>query len=166
MTLHSNTLDEGARADVVDLLVKRSELQANLFDNGEVEEWWAMVGLSPDFSLFEPFGGFARHGFDPTPEHLAALAANFRNGSCTLELQQSYASEDMMVLVYIERQTGEVRGLPNQDWSLRVTQVFRRNGMGWDLVHRHADPLVRSIDLDVTAALASGRQVATMVESG
>jgi ketosteroid isomerase-like protein len=56
----------------------------------------------------------------------------------------------------IERQTGEVGGLPNQDWSLRVTQVLRRQGSRWHLVHRHADPLVRPIGLERAAAFARG----------
>jgi ketosteroid isomerase-like protein len=56
----------------------------------------------------------------------------------------------------IERQRGEVGGLPAQDWSLRVTQVYRRHGDVWQLVHRHADPLVRALGLERTAALARG----------
>ena len=44
---------------------------------------------------------------------------------------QTYASGDMAVLVAIERQHGEVGGMPDQDWSLRVTLSFstkERNG--------------------------------------
>ena len=37
-----------------------------------------------------------------------------------LELAQTYASGDIAVLVAIERQHGEVSGMPDQDWSLRV----------------------------------------------
>jgi hypothetical protein len=50
----------------------------------------------------------------------------------------------------------EVGGLPEQDWSLRVTQVFRRDGGSWQLVHRHADPLVKGITVEQAAALARG----------
>jgi hypothetical protein len=32
--------------------------------------------------------------------------------------------------------------------SLRVTQVYRRDGSNWQVVHRHADPLVHGIDLE------------------
>jgi ketosteroid isomerase-like protein len=62
----------------------------------------------------------------------------------------------MVVLVMIERQRGEVGGLPDQDWSLRVTQVYRRDGSEWRLVHRHADPLVNNIGLEQAAAIARG----------
>jgi hypothetical protein len=49
-----------------------------------------------------------------------------------------------------------VGGLPEQDWSLRVTEVYRKAGSEWQLVHRHADPLVRRIALKQAAALARG----------
>ena len=47
----------------------------------------------------------------------------------------------MVVLAFIERQRVLVDGLPEQDWSLRVTQVYARRDGEWHLVHRHADPL-------------------------
>ena len=59
-------------------------------------------------------------------------------------------------MVMIERQHGEVGGLPDQDWSLRVTQVFRRVDGRWLLVHRHADPLSHGVDLEQAAAIARG----------
>ena len=60
----------------------------------------------------------------------------------------------------VERQRGEVGGLPEQDWSLRVTQAYRRDGSEWQRVHRHADPLVRAISLEQAAALARGAKQA------
>ena len=70
---------------------------------------------------------------------------------------ESYASGDMAVLMAIERQHGEVGGMPDQDWSLRVTLVFRREGLEWRLVHRHADPLVHAITMEYMATLARGQ---------
>jgi ketosteroid isomerase-like protein len=123
---------------------------------GDMNRWAALIRLADDFTLMQPFGGPASHGFDGSPEHLAELAAYFQNGGGTLEITKSYVSEDMIVLVMIERQHGEVGGLPDQDWSLRVTQVYHRNGQEWQLVHRHADPLIRWIGLEQAAALARG----------
>jgi hypothetical protein len=48
------------------------------------------------------------------------------------------------------------RGLPDQEWSLQVSQFYRRDGSEWLLVHRHADPLVRPIGLEQAAAIARG----------
>jgi ketosteroid isomerase-like protein len=56
----------------------------------------------------------------------------------------------------IFRMRAIVGGLPEQDWALRVTQVYRRDPSGWRLVHRHADPLLRSLGLEQAAALARG----------
>jgi hypothetical protein len=58
--------------------------------------------------------------------------------------------------VTVEHQHGEVGGLPDQQWPLRVTLVFRHGPTDWQLVHRHADPLVHRISLEQASALARG----------
>ena len=85
------------------------------------------------------------------------MSCFFQAGKTELEVVQTYASGNMAVLVVIERQHAVVGGLPEQDWSLRVTLVFRHEGTEWQLVHRHADPLVHSISLEQAAAIASGK---------
>ncbi len=137
-------------------LVRTSEARAAAFMRGDMEKWSGMTRISDDFTLMQPFGGEASRGFDMSPERLARLASYFRNGDAKIDLVQSYASGDLVVLAVIERQHGEVGGLPDQDWSLRVTLVFRRQGADWWLVHRHADPLVRNVGLETAAALARG----------
>ena len=53
----------------------------------------------------------------------------FKNGTLNQEVVATYReSGDLVVLVTIERVRGEIGGLPEQDWTLRVTQVFRRDG--------------------------------------
>jgi hypothetical protein len=49
-------------------------------------------------------------------ERLAKTARYFKAGEAELELVQSYASGDIVVLVMIKRQHGQ--GLPDQDYSL------------------------------------------------
>ncbi|MCK1642226.1 nuclear transport factor 2 family protein [Bradyrhizobium sp. 157] len=137
-------------------LISKTEAQASAFMRGDMDKWSGLVRIAEEFTLMQPFGGEASRGFDMSPERLARLASTFRNGDAKLELVQSYASDDLVVLAMIERQHGEVGGLPDQDWSLRVTQVYRRQGGQWWLVHRHADPLVRPVGLETAAALARG----------
>ena len=51
------------------------------------------------------------------------------------------------MMAMIERQHGRVEERPNEDLSLRVIHVYRRMGYDWQLVHRHADPLVDPMSL-------------------
>lgn len=102
-----------------------------------------------------PSGG-APARYDDRAESVKAAAGYFKAGEAKLELVETHIWGDTVVLVMIERQHGQVGGLPDQDWSLRVTQVYRRDGSDWQLVHRHADPLVHAIDLEQAAALARG----------
>jgi hypothetical protein len=107
------------------------------------------------FTLMNPFGGLPTR-YDDRAESLLEVAGYFKGGEATIELVQAHASGDMLVLVMLERQHGEVGGLPDQAWSLRVTQVYRREDGEWRLTHRHADPLVESIGLERAAAIARG----------
>ena len=137
-------------------LVSAAEVRASAFMRGDMERWSAMTPIPDDFTLMQPFGGDVSRGFDASPARLARLASYFRNGDAKVELVQAYSSGDLAVLAVIERQHGEVGGLSDQDWSLRVTLVYRRQGAEWQLVHRHADPLVHHIGLETAAALARG----------
>ena len=106
-----------------------------------------------------PFGGPPSRGFDGSDANLAKLSRYFTAGTTSFELLATYASGDIVVLAAIERQVAEVGGLPEQDWSLRVTLVFRREGAEWLLAHRHADPLVRHVGLAGAAEIARGMRV-------
>lgn len=143
--------------DAVTRLIKVAAEKNAAFMRGDMDRWAELTRIAPDFTLMQPFGGPASHGFDKSPKRLAELAQYFRNGKTKLEVGQTYASDNLVVLVMIEQQHAEVGGLPAQDWSLRVTEVYRRDGSEWQLAHRHADPLVRRITLEQAAALARGR---------
>jgi ketosteroid isomerase-like protein len=135
-------------------LVRRCADAAKALIGGDVHGYLGLIKHAEDYTLMPPQGGATRHGFDPSEEELAELARFFISGEAEVEVAQSYASGDLVVLVLVERQHGEVGGLPDQDWSLRVTLVFRREGDDWLLIHRHADPLVREIGIQRAAELA------------
>jgi ketosteroid isomerase-like protein len=143
------------KQDMDDLVAQIAEA-ASAFIRGDMRKYVALVGHADDYTLMAPSGGEPRRGFDGSGEALDALAQFFRGGEAELDVSQTYASGDIAVLVAIERQHGEVGGLPDQDWSLRVTLVFRRESSGWRLVHRHADPLVHEISHEQVGALARG----------
>jgi ketosteroid isomerase-like protein len=137
-------------------LIRRTAEAASAFIRGDMRTYLTHIEHGDDYTLMAPFGGEPARGFDASPERLEALERYFQAGEADLEVVQSYASGDIAVLVVIERQHGKVGGLPDQEWSLRVTLVFRREGSAWRLVHRHADPLVHGISLEQAAAIARG----------
>ena len=142
-------------ADVSELIRRTAEATA-AYIQGDIHRYLALIKHADDYTLMPPYGGEPRRGFD-TKEALENTPKMFRGGEADLDLVESYASGDMAVLVAIERQHGEVSGMPDQDWSLRVTLVFRREGLEWRLVHRHADPLVHAVTMEYMAALARGQ---------
>ena len=148
----SETITDEERAE----LIRRTAEAASAFIRGDMRSYLALIRHGDDYTLMSPFGGEPTRGFDASNERLVALERYFQAGEATMELVHSYTSGSMVVLVVIERQHGEVGGLPDQDFSLRVTLVYRREGVEWQLVHRHADPLVRSISLEQLATLARG----------
>ena len=140
----------------LDELVERVRHATRALIQGDVRGYIELVDEAPDYTLMPPTGGPTRHGSDRSPETIGALEQFFGgSGDGDFELEQSYAGGDLAVLVGVERQHGTVAGV-EQDWSLRVTLVFRREGSGWRLAHRHADALVHPIDMDHVSRLARG----------
>jgi ketosteroid isomerase-like protein len=137
-------------------LVDRMGEAAAAYIRGDIHRYIELFDHPDDYSLMPPYGGDTHVGFHPTEEDLDVTSRFFASGEATLDVQHTYVSGDLVVLVAVERQHGEVGGLPDQDWSLRVTIVFRRAGDRWQIVHRHADPLVREISFPQLAAIAGG----------
>ena len=148
---HGNVTDEELAT-----LIQRTAEAAKAYIRGDMRTYFTLIRHGDDNTLMSPFGGEPTRSLEISPERLEALERYFQNGEAELEVVQTYTSGDLVVLVVIERQHGEVGGLPEQDWSLRVTWVFRRDGSEWRQVHRHADPLVHGISLEQLSALARG----------
>lgn len=140
---------------VAELILRSHESNAALM-RGDVDRYRALVSLADDFTLMSPFGGAQPRGSRMTSEKWEAMGRFFKNGTFEMEVIQAYGSGEMVVLSIIERAHVEVSGLPVQNWSLRVTLVYRREESDWRLVHRHADPLVQAISLEFAAAIARG----------
>ena len=151
-TVPQNTIDD----ERLDELLARMGEAASAYIRGDIRRYRTLFDHPEDYSLMPPYGGDTRVGYHPTDEELEETSRFFASGEATLEVQHTYVSGDLVVLVAIERQHGDVGGYPHQDWSLRVTIVFRRAGDRWQIVHRHADPLVREIPFDHLAQLARG----------
>lgn len=96
-----------------------------------------------DVTVLGGFGGFER-GWREVEPRLDWAASQFSSGTFGQEEVSAIVGSDVGMLVTIERITARI-GAAQTDTAeeLRVTQVFRREGGSWRLVHRHGDPLVR-----------------------
>jgi ketosteroid isomerase-like protein len=139
-----------------DELISRMGEAAAAYIRGDVYRYIELFDHPDDYTLMPPYGGETVHGFEYTDESLAETSRFFVSGEATLEVEGTYTSGNLVVLAAVERQHGQIGDFPDQDVSLRVTIVFRRVGDRWQIVHRHADPLVREIPMDHMAHLARG----------
>jgi ketosteroid isomerase-like protein len=146
--------------DLADLIELWSAA-AQAYLDGDLRRYAALANHAPDYTLIPPNGGDPREGFDASDEAVDWTARTFRGGDAQLQVFASYMSGDLAVLVATEQQHGTVGDLPRQEWSLRLTLVFRRDGGRWRLVHRHADPLTRPISAQLFAEIARGEHAAS-----
>jgi len=148
-------MDERISDEELTEFVRRTEEAADAWVRGDMDRYLDLVHHAQGFTLLAPFGGPATQ-HEERAEGVRASADYFQGGEARLEHVYSHAWGDTVVLAMIERQHGQVGGMPDQDLSLRVTQVYRRDGADWQLVHRHADPLVRTVELAQLTALLRG----------
>jgi ketosteroid isomerase-like protein len=73
--------------------------------------------------------------------------------SFDIEVIAAGASGDLGYLVAIEHTTCSILGAPPAPYSLRVTQIFRREGGDWKIVHRHADEVKEGVSTGQVARL-------------
>ncbi|MET9200860.1 nuclear transport factor 2 family protein [Gordonia sp. NPDC003585] len=143
-------------ADLAELIARVDEAAA-AFIRGDARTYLALLEHSDDYTLMPPGGGPTIHGSEGTDEAIDAVSAFFAGpGEATWVTEATYVSGDMVVLVGVERQSGVIDGREPQDWSLRLTLVFRRHADGWQIIHRHADALVHPIPFDHVAEVARG----------
>lgn len=144
--------------DLATLVGRATNAHASLM-RGDILRYRRAIGLTPDFTLMDPFGGRPT-GAPTSDEHWQRIGRFFREGrDASFELIRAYRSADMVVLVANETAHVAVGSLPAQDWSLRVTLVFRRDEGEWRLAHRHADPLVKGVSLEQAGRITLGKAV-------
>jgi ketosteroid isomerase-like protein len=132
--------------------IRRAEEAATAYVQGDVDRYLDLLHHADGFTLMRPNGGPASRHEDRATE-LRSWPNPLRDGEARLEHVETHAWGDTLVLVMIERQHARMGDLPDQNMSLRVTHVYRRDGTDWQLVHRHADPLVQPMELPELNAL-------------
>ena len=135
-------------------LIDQTAEAADAWMRGDLNRYLELIHHAPGFTLTAPDGGSPVRFADRCSE-FEGWQSPFADGAATLDITAVHAWGDTAILVMVERQHGRTGDLPDQDLSMRVSQVYRRTGGGWELVHRHADPLVRPLSMEKLRSLAS-----------
>lgn len=122
--------------------MKQREEASNAFVNGDGGPIGRIVTRVSPSTFFGPKGGYEQGAEQVASAHERG-AAQFESAENHFEILQIAASDGIGYCVGIQRATARMRGKKEPvQFNLRVTEVFRREGGEWKLVHRHADSLM------------------------
>ena len=112
------------------------------FVKGDPEPIKRLLSRKDDVTLANPVGPPVR-GWSDVEKATDRAASQGRDGEHTgWETISEYATADLAYSVAIQRSRIKLGGSDEMSSvSLRVTTIFRREGDGWKIVHRHADPI-------------------------
>jgi ketosteroid isomerase-like protein len=115
-----------------------AELQA--LHNGDPQPRLAMWSTREPVTLFG--AGMSGRGWDKVSGIFHTIASRWSD--CTdqrVELLAAGVSGDLAYTVELEHTSVSIDGVPVAPYTLRVTQVYRREDGEWKVVHRHGDQI-------------------------
>jgi len=115
------------------------------FINSDPTLWKQSASQRDDATILGAFGGYGEKGWDAVGARYDWASSQYKRSGATLKVEylSIVVNGDLAFTVGIERQQGARVGNQNpMQRALRATQVFRREGGTWKLLHRHADPLL------------------------
>src|SRR3954462_13049787 len=114
---------------------------AAAFVRGNAEPLKALCSHSDDVTILGAFGGFEQ-GWDLVGPRLDWASSQFQDGVSSYTNLSAHITQDLVCLVDIERTEARLGGGRERViQELRATQVLRREGDEFRVIHRHADPL-------------------------
>ena len=105
-------------------------------------ELWSRAG---DVSLMGGVGGH-QVGIDKVTELLTAAAKTLNYETWSAETLVAGFDDTLGFTVELERLTRHVDG-EIEEMMLRATSIYRREDLGWRVIHRHGDSLI-TVDID------------------
>lgn len=126
-----------------EVFLKRRAKVADAYVNGDAGPLGEIVARELPATFFGPGGGVV-DGAEAVAARYVKDAQSFENGGQnSIEILQMSAGGGIGYWTGYQRASARLKGAPGPvSMSLRITEVFRREGDDWKLVHRHADMLV------------------------
>lgn len=108
--------------------------------NGNASIYKSIWSRSDDVTLIGGFGGGVEKGWANVSKRIDWVAAQFSNGTNTIERLVTCSDGKLGYVIQIERIRFRVPGQAEEaKRDYRVTMLFMREPDGWRLMHRHAD---------------------------
>jgi ketosteroid isomerase-like protein len=130
-----------AAADDLDQVIEQYHQALDEFSRGNPDPVKEFYSGRDDVAIANPFFPLTR-GREQVVERLERSVQNFRDGEVGFQNVVKWVSDELACIVELEVWRTKVGGREEvTPFTLRVTTLFRAEGGGWKVVHRHADPL-------------------------
>lgn len=122
--------------------MKQRDEVARAYVSGDAAPLGEIVARHSPATFFGPQGGYRQDAEAVWSQYESDARAFESGGEGQFEILHMEASDGLAYWVGFQRATAHLRGRPEAiPFNLRVTELFRREGNTWKLIHRHADPL-------------------------
>lgn len=114
------------------------------FINGDPTLWKQHTSQRADVTILGGFGGEGEKGWNAVGARYDWASSQYQAGRATMKVDylNVLVSGDLAFTAGVERQYDvRVGQRETTQRALRVTQVFRKEGSQWKLLHRHADQM-------------------------
>ena len=106
---------------------------------GHPEPFLELWSRADDVSIMAAVGGY-QVGFDQVNKLLTAASKTQHFESWSAENLATTVGDDLAFSVELEHYGRHVDG-EKEEMTLRATQIYRREGGAWKVIHRHGDVL-------------------------
>jgi ketosteroid isomerase-like protein len=126
--------------DFVSQTVARHRHATTGVRNGDATSFVEQLSTRDPVTLF-PASQPSQVGWADVSQAIRRVASVYSSSDVVeFEVVAAGLGGDLAYLVGYERAVSTIEGGAAEDLRLRITQVYRREGDEWKLVHRHADP--------------------------
>jgi NAD(P)H-dependent FMN reductase/ketosteroid isomerase-like protein len=139
-------ISDGSQAESFDRFMQKRIEAARAYVNGDAQPLDQIVAESGTASFFPPNGGSERGAKEVSARYDRDAQSFGEGGETDLEVLHSASAGDVAFWTGFQNARVNLRGAPETvTMKLRITEVFRRIGGEWKMVHRHADPMVEAV---------------------
>ena len=131
-----------AAADDLNQVIERYHQALDEFSRGNPDPVKDFYSTRDDVAIANPFFPLTS-GHEQVVERLERSVQNFSDGEVGFQNVLKWVSSgELACIVELEEWRTKVGGREDvTPFTLRVTTLFRAEGGGWKVVHRHADPI-------------------------